>query len=366
MTKPDVDRQATPQKINRRGNRTKYLLVAIGSIMTTLGLIGVGTLLYNLLGQKQNANNQLVNSSQTSLSIQPGQFVQPAFGNQAQVELTSVRRIPGATDEVSVEMRISRLSGDALASDIIDISGTIALNPVTNQRYQAIDLLRRTSDPISLYQIRQGEPVEAHIVLRVPPEVSAIDIYVDDTRPFKNVPIASGDRANMEANNFPFSETATTPDATTQTSIEQVSQTDPQSPLAVATRATIQPIHLVQDAFGHKAQVELLLVKRVRDPDLRTLDLVDIQMRVRRIESEKVDAGDSAIDVGSTVARNSDTSETYQAVNQTVRTGIVDLYTIRPGASADADVWLRVPEGVNTLDIFIPETAAFKNVPIAN
>lgn len=363
MTKPDLDRQVAPQKINRRGNRSKYLLVAIGSVMTTLGLVGVSTLLYNLLGQKHYANNQLVNSSQTSPSIQPAQFVQPAFGNQAQVELTSVRRIPGSLDEVSVEMRISRLSGDALASDIINTSGTIALNPITKQRYQAIDPIRRASVPISLYQIRQGEPVEARVVLRVPPDVKAIDIYVDDAQPFKNVPIASADRANMEANNFPFSE-ATTPDATTQTAVE-LSQTNSQSPQVVASRATIQPIHLVQNAFGHQAQIELLSVKRVRDPELRTLDLVDIQMRVRRIEPKKVD-GAAVLDVGSIVVRNPDTNETYPAVKKTVRNGIVDLYAMRPGASADADVWLRVPEKVNSLDIFIPETAAFKNVPIAN
>lgn len=364
MTKPDLDRQAAPQKINRQGNRSKYLLVAIGSVMTTLGLISVSTLLYNLLRQKHYANNQLVNSSHTSPSIQPAQFVQPAFGNQAQVELTSVRRIPGSLDQVSVEMRISRLSGDALASDIINTSGTIALNPITKQRYQAIDPIRRASVPISLYQIRQGEPVEARVVLRVPPDVKAIDIYVDDAQPFKNVPIASTDRANMEANNFPFSETATTPDATTTQTVE-LSQTNSQSSQVVASRATIQPIHLVQNAFGHQAQIELLAVKRVRDPELRTLDLVDIQMRVRRIEPEKVDAA-AALDVGSIVVRNPNTNETYPAVKKTVRNGIVDLYAMRPGASADADVWLRVPEKVNSLDIFISETAAFKNVPIAN
>jgi hypothetical protein len=32
----------------------------------------------------------------------------------------------------------------------------------------------------------------------------------------------------------------------------------------------------------------------------------------------------------------------------------------------DAYVWMKIPEGVNTVDIFVPNTAAFKNVPIAN
>ncbi len=139
--------------------------------------------------------------------------------------------------------------------------------------------------------------------------------------------LLNGNRADMEANNFPFSETGTTPDATTQTAVEQTSQTDIQPPLAVASdRATIRPIYLVRNAFGNKAQVDLLSVKRVRDPELRTLALVDIQMHVRRIEPEKAD-GDDAIELGSTVARNPDTSDTYQAVNKTVRCTGMPIFT---------------------------------------
>ncbi|MEP0871706.1 hypothetical protein NDA01_17985 [Trichocoleus desertorum AS-A10] len=44
----------------------------------------------------------------------------------------------------------------------------------------------------------------------------------------------------------------------------------------------------------------------------------------------------------------------------------ISLFQLRLSASADAYVWLRIPEGVNAIDIFIPETAAFKDVPIAN
>jgi hypothetical protein len=35
-------------------------------------------------------------------------------------------------------------------------------------------------------------------------------------------------------------------------------------------------------------------------------------------------------------------------------------------ASSDAYVWLRIPEGVTAIDLFIPDTGAFKNVPIEN
>ncbi len=70
--------------------------------------------------------------------------------------------------------------------------------------------------------------------------------------------------------------------------------------------------------------------------------------------------------VSATTARNPETSETYKAVSFDRSTGGVSLFLMRAGSSADAYVWLRVPEGVNTIDIFIPDTAAFKNIPISN
>lgn len=89
-------------------------------------------------------------------------------------------------------------------------------------------------------------------------------------------------------------------------------------------------------------------------------------MRIRRIEPDRVSGSDIII-VGSTTARNPETSETYKAVNLIDRsTGSVSLFSMRPGASADAYVWLRVPEGTNTINIYVPDIQAFNNVPIVN
>lgn len=147
--------------------------------------------------------------------------------------------------------------------------------------------------------------------------------------------------------------------------------TAPVSPAAPDTTGTapaatgIQPGQFVQSAVGNKGQVELLAVKRIADPESKTRDVVNVQMRLRRLAAEVSPATD-AIYVAGTKARNPDTSETYEAVSYKRSSGTVNFYSIRRNASSDAYVWLRIPEGVTAVDIFIPDTGEFKNVPIAN
>jgi hypothetical protein len=151
---------------------------------------------------------------------------------------------------------------------------------------------------------------------------------------------------------------ATSPTATT---------TPATTPLASPTPTPVAPIkpgQFVQPAFGNKAQVELLSLKRIKDPQTGNRDVVNLQMRVRRLADSNVNQTD-ALGIYATTARNPDTSETYKGVSVQRSTGSVPLAPMRPNASADAYVWLRVPEGVNTLDIFVPDTAAFKKVPIS-
>jgi hypothetical protein len=122
----------------------------------------------------------------------------------------------------------------------------------------------------------------------------------------------------------------------------------------------------VQNALGTKARVELLSVKRLEDPKVATHDVVNVQMRIYRITAENPSFNDT-ISVGSTTARNPDTSETYKPVGSIEgSSSSVSLARILPSSSVDAYVWLTVPKEVNNLDIYVPETAAFKNVPIEN
>lgn len=375
MTKQSID-NGTSKKINSRDDRMKYVLVAVVSMLSTLGLVALCFFLYQLLGQRTAiapVNNQTNGSNSTSASSSnqvtanngsESGLVQLALGNKARVELTAVRRIPGAADEVTVEMRLERLSDNVTRGDVISVGSTAARNPINSETYTAIDFFKRSSGAASLFEMRQGEPVEGYVVLNVPAGVKAIDIYVDNTQPFKNVAIADANSVAAVVNNLPVAP-STSPASGTLASAQQVPQTTTQAP-ASNNSATIQSNQYVQNALGTKAGVELLAVKRIKDPELQTRDVVNVQMRIRRITPENL-SGMDMITVGSTTARNPDTSETYKGVDFIKHsTGTVSLVQMRPRSSVDAYVWLRVPEGANTLDIFVPETAAFKNVPISN
>ncbi len=132
---------------------------------------------------------------------------------------------------------------------------------------------------------------------------------------------------------------------------------------AITTNTTgIQRSQFVQPAFRNKGQVELLKVNRVPGQP----DFVNVQMRVRVLRPQAA-TGSDAIYVGGTTARNPQTSETYEAVKGE-STGSVSLFSMRleNQTSADAYVWLRVPEGVNILNIYVPDTQVFQNVPISS
>lgn len=149
---------------------------------------------------------------------------------------------------------------------------------------------------------------------------------------------------------------------TTSTSAPVTSPVPNATIQALSGSAGIQPDQFVQPAFRNKGQVELLKVNRIRGER----DVVNVQARIRLLQPAKT-VGSDAIYMGGTTARNPQTSETYAAVNSE-STGSVSLFSMRleKQTSADAYVWLQVPEGVNTIDIYIPNTQAFQNVPISN
>jgi hypothetical protein len=138
------------------------------------------------------------------------------------------------------------------------------------------------------------------------------------------------------------------------------------SPLPSSNVTGVLPGQFVQSALNNEAQVELLKVKRIQNPETGALDVVNVQFRARAL----VDAHPSRISASitplQTTARNPDTSEVYKMLSTSRATGNMPLREVRKGASVDAYVWLKIPEGVNTVDIYIPKTQAFKNVPIEN
>lgn len=402
-----------------RGNSLNSFLAGAATVLV-LFLAGGAFLLYRAIqsGQVGNPFNPetetTTNPVATSLPEPPTpaadvtnggeqdtQFVLPALANQGRVELLSVKRLPGTADEVRVQMRFYRTAANAVGSDLINVGETTARDPLTFASYPAVDPETRSSGQISLFEMRPGETKDAYVILNVPSDVDTIDIVVENTGVFKSVPIGGVDRVTdgenvysldpptlppvpptaREDNNRAARSTEATPSVSPTISPSPAASISPSpsstvSPAAnnSATRtgsenqsSTTQPIkpgQFVQKAYGSQATVELLSVQRIQDPETGNRDVVNVQMRIRR-QAEQLQ-NPNVIAVGETTARNPQTSETYQGVDGAERsTGPVALSNIRSGASADAYVWLRVPETAKTLNIYVPQTGAFNNVPIS-
>ncbi|NMG18897.1 hypothetical protein [Brasilonema bromeliae] len=180
-----------------------------------------------------------------------------------------------------------------------------------------------------------------------------------------NVASAGNKNATTSTQKTSSSETSTVPPDNKPNPSEASSSSTTTAQSPATTGSAIKPGQFVQPSFGQKAEVELLSVKRIKDPETANRDVVNVQMRIRRVATDGINPAES-VGVYNTTARNPDTSETYKGVNLKRSTGSVELFSLRPQASADAYVWLRIPEGVNSIDVFVPDTAAFKNVPVSN
>lgn len=147
---------------------------------------------------------------------------------------------------------------------------------------------------------------------------------------------------------------------------QSAAPTPSETPVSPVNNAGIQPGQFIQFAFGNKAQLELLTVKRIKDPETGTRDVVNVQFRARRLVRDGEQNPYGLIAADKVTARNPDTSEIYEGISSKRSTGYVELNFVKSGASVDAYVWLKVPEGTNAIDIYVPETKVFKNVPITN
>ena len=123
----------------------------------------------------------------------------------------------------------------------------------------------------------------------------------------------------------------------------------------------IEPGQFVNKGVNNKIEIGLLSVKRIANPDGGAENVVVVQMRVRRIVPKgEVDS----ISFSQSKGRNPETSEVYRTI-RTKSTTYLSINSIPKDAWGNAYFWLRVPEEVNVIDIVIPETAIFKNVPIS-
>jgi hypothetical protein len=160
------------------------------------------------------------------------------------------------------------------------------------------------------------------------------------------------------------------PAAAPEQSQSPAPQSSPQPAQTTGEVGGIQPGQFAQPAFSNTAQVELTGVQRISNPATGARDIVNVQFRLRRAESASQPANlplNQTLSPGETTARNPNSGETYRATDSQQRaTESLALNRIDPGSSRDAYVWLQVPEGVNRLNITIPQTQPFTNVPVSN
>lgn len=143
----------------------------------------------------------------------------------------------------------------------------------------------------------------------------------------------------------------------------------PTQPLPQPSSSAVgQTGQLTQPAIDQKAQVEIIAVNRIQNPNTKLRDFVNVQFRVRRVapKTDAISYDQGVIFPGSTTARNPTTGETYPAVDRINRaTSNISVSELNPNATADAYVWIQIPEGTAAIDVLIPKTQAFKNVPIS-
>lgn len=145
--------------------------------------------------------------------------------------------------------------------------------------------------------------------------------------------------------------------------------TQPAQPLTQTPTGSFGQPGTTQPAIDNKAQVEIIAVNRIQNPNTKLRDFVNVQFRVRRVapKTDAISYEQGVIYPGSTTARNPTTGETYPAVDRINRaTSNIAVSDLNQNATADAYVWMQIPETTKGIDILIPKTQAFKNVTIAD
>ncbi|MGV0024520.1 hypothetical protein [Phormidesmis priestleyi] len=136
--------------------------------------------------------NRLITPSVIS-RVEPGRFVQPAYGGAGEIELLSVQRADGSgtSNIVNVQMQIRRLRDRVSGVGDIDLAEVKAINSRTNERYPTLDSRSPFGKAFSLYDLRPNQSVNVSVRVRVPEDLDRIDLDVPQTNPFRGVPVST-------------------------------------------------------------------------------------------------------------------------------------------------------------------------------
>lgn len=139
-----------------------------------------------------------------------------------------------------------------------------------------------------------------------------------------------------------------------------VESTLPQTKATPVKNTAIKPGQFVNVGFENKLKVEIESTKRIQNPDTGDKDIVVVNFRILGLVPNIKRGG---LYWNHVKGRNPDTSADYRNARRSNTTWLDNLPN---NAWANAYVWLKVPQGVEIIDISVPETALFRNVPVGS
>lgn len=149
---------------------------------------------------------------------------------------------------------------------------------------------------------------------------------------------------------------------TTQSGLLNQGISRPIAPMIAQNRfQQIKPGRYLQPTLDRSGEVEILSANQVTQDG--NLNLATIQLRIRRLNQPVT--GLTEIDLPNTIALNTRTNEKFAAVRtQTPNDQFITMASLRPGATVNASVTVRVPKDLDRIDLDIPNVRVFRNVPI--
>ncbi|MBW4537555.1 MAG: hypothetical protein KME43_00260 [Myxacorys chilensis ATA2-1-KO14] len=164
-------------------------------------------------------------------------------------------------------------------------------------------------------------------------------------------------------NSFAGTGGGSTPSNSTQSGsfVERVRQSVP------SQAQTIEPGKFVQATLEGNGQVEILSAERTAEP----ANLVNLRVRFERASRStgsppSAEGGDNIL-LGDAIALNTRTNRSFPVVDfQTAGDEPISLERLRPGESTEATLAFRVPADLERVDVRIPGTNVFRNVPISS
>jgi hypothetical protein len=207
-----------PKKLRLRGDSFLTFFGGVSIIVGILALTVVGfwdsftaksPIPQKALQPLLNPPGNIPNAAPSNLAVendstmQKNSYLKPILGDKGQIQLVSLQRVLGKTDEVNLKMRIYRQATEVTATDTINIGNISAKNSISGDTYQPVDPINRSSGIIKLADIPVGKSVDAYVVLRVPRNAIVLDIITDNITQFKNALIGIDEPVTTNLNNNP-------------------------------------------------------------------------------------------------------------------------------------------------------------------